>query len=304
MKFNAENPPNAKNHLGAVIYKISNKLDGKIYIGSSKNFVNRFSDYKGMMCPKSIPNTRVSKTMRKYGFQNFEFEIIEVTTPERRFDREQFWIDQLQPFGETGYNEAKKVTYLPDHTLPKDKLEKMRESSSKTALKYAEETRARSSKPVYKIDMKTLSVLEEFPSALEADRQMGLSHNTVNKVCRRSRPNISGAGFFWSYKNDYDSGLFKAPVKKKIKLCASYYLDIKPINQLDMDDNLIKTWNCSRDILNDLGYTQSPIFRCCRKERLHSNGFKWEYVTDEATIDRIKAVRKTEYENNRFEILN
>ena len=61
------------------IYKIENKLNGKIYIGKSVNILERFNTHKrNAFNTKSLEYDKVLyKAFRKYGIENFDFEIIE-----------------------------------------------------------------------------------------------------------------------------------------------------------------------------------------------------------------------------------
>lgn len=77
------------------VYKITNKITGDFYIGSSKNIKRRWSTHK---CPsnwKNLPNSKLYKDFIKYELSNFTFEIIEETNMLK--EREQYWINQLNP---------------------------------------------------------------------------------------------------------------------------------------------------------------------------------------------------------------
>lgn len=55
------------------IYKITNIVNGKIYIGQSTNLKKRKNDYKGCHC-KSQP--KIYNSIKKYGWDNFTFDIL------------------------------------------------------------------------------------------------------------------------------------------------------------------------------------------------------------------------------------
>lgn len=56
------------------IYKISNSINQKVYIGKSKNVENRWKQHKGMVGKKTHP---LYDSMMKYGVDNFEIQIID-----------------------------------------------------------------------------------------------------------------------------------------------------------------------------------------------------------------------------------
>ena len=88
----------AKNIVG--VYKITNKLNNKIYIGSSVNCKGRWSVHK---CKAS--DQYISRAMKKYGVENFIFEIIETCEIEQLREREQYWLDHFKSYDrEIGYN--------------------------------------------------------------------------------------------------------------------------------------------------------------------------------------------------------
>jgi hypothetical protein len=47
--------------------------------------------------------------------------------------------------------------------------------------------------------------------------------------------------------------------------------------QMDLDGNIVKTWDSVRDIEKNLGYDSSSIIKCCNHPDTHktSHGFKW-----------------------------
>ena len=77
------------------IYKTTNLLNGKIYIGQHKN-----SDYK----PKYLGSGKLIKAaINKYGIENFSNEIIcSCETKEDMCNKEIYWINKYQSFPKTG----------------------------------------------------------------------------------------------------------------------------------------------------------------------------------------------------------
>lgn len=71
------------------IYKITSPV-GKIYIGQSKNFEQRFSDYRRGRCPQQ---RKLFNSLYKYGFINHRVEIIEICEVEELDCRERHWQD-------------------------------------------------------------------------------------------------------------------------------------------------------------------------------------------------------------------
>lgn len=87
------------------IYKITNKINQKIYIGQSKNIEYRWKQHIYEMNENYKSHYSIHKALKKYGIENFTFEIIEITKEEELFDREKYWIQYYNSYNK-GYNET------------------------------------------------------------------------------------------------------------------------------------------------------------------------------------------------------
>lgn len=85
------------------IYKITNLINGKCYIGQTTNSKRRFSEHRA----KGYGNEKnkiLYYAFDKYGIENFSFEVIE-TQIENYNEREKYWIRYYDSF-ENGYNQT------------------------------------------------------------------------------------------------------------------------------------------------------------------------------------------------------
>ncbi|MFA6018562.1 MAG: NUMOD3 domain-containing DNA-binding protein [Patescibacteria group bacterium] len=86
------------------LYKITNVLNMKVYVGQTYDFAQRKAGH--VYASKDVSNERpLYRSMRKHGTENFLFEVIEECTDDQVDDREKFWIahyDSRNP--EKGYN--------------------------------------------------------------------------------------------------------------------------------------------------------------------------------------------------------
>lgn len=91
------------------IYKITCLPDGKIYIGQSVNVPNRFSEHikRGLGAEPATRN-RLYPAMKKWGVENFIFELLEEVPREKLDERERYWIEFFHS-AEVGLNGNKGV---------------------------------------------------------------------------------------------------------------------------------------------------------------------------------------------------
>ena len=80
------------------VYKITNRVNGKIYVGSSKNIYERWNQHKDKLRNNCHDNAHLQNAWIKYGENNFKFEIIEECDPNVQFEREQYYLNTLNPF--------------------------------------------------------------------------------------------------------------------------------------------------------------------------------------------------------------
>lgn len=90
------------------IYRITNKLDGKIYIGYSNDPEKRWCGHKKLGLSSNKKKQRVHLAIGKHGVENFTFDIIEsdILTKADAFEREIFWIAFYKSYEDEslGYN--------------------------------------------------------------------------------------------------------------------------------------------------------------------------------------------------------
>ena len=90
------------------VYKITNNINGDSYIGVTSNVEKRFKVHAQRYLNKNDKeyNKLLYKAFRKYGIENFKFEIIEeILEIENAFNREIYYID-LYNTEKCGYNET------------------------------------------------------------------------------------------------------------------------------------------------------------------------------------------------------
>lgn len=88
-----------------VIYKITNIINNKIYIGGTINFYKRIYSHINRLRRNKHYNLKLQNSWNKYGESNFKFEILEHTTKSSVLILEQYYIDIYMPYlDNVGYN--------------------------------------------------------------------------------------------------------------------------------------------------------------------------------------------------------
>lgn len=89
------------------IYKITNLLNKKSYIGQSVDISNRIKTH--IKCGLGIdtpPTNKFYQSLQKTGIWNFSFEVLEKCSKEKLNEKEKYWIDFYKTT-DYGYNSTK-----------------------------------------------------------------------------------------------------------------------------------------------------------------------------------------------------
>lgn len=90
--------------MNGYIYKITNLINGKIYIGKTTSFLKRrWYEHISSSKKESDKNRPLYRAMNKYGLENFKIEQIEEVQINFLSEREVYWINYYNSYRE-GYN--------------------------------------------------------------------------------------------------------------------------------------------------------------------------------------------------------
>lgn len=87
----------AENNNKSGIYRLTNKLNGKFYIGSSINLKQRFLNYFNFSYIDKRKNFIISRALIDYGYSNFSLEVLEYCDKSLLLEREQYYLNLLNP---------------------------------------------------------------------------------------------------------------------------------------------------------------------------------------------------------------
>jgi len=203
------------------VYKITNKVTGKIYIGITNQGSGaryRHHWYEARI-GESAP---IHKSMAKYGEENFTLEIIDFAdTYEELKEKERFWIKELNSMNrKIGYNltEGGDGTFGRMHSEEtKEKIRQKaigRKASDETKKKMSEARKGKCSDIQRKhlknvaLQTKAIPVLQfsktgefiaRYESVSEASRQTGINGDTIERQLKKplKNPNDWRVKFIW-----------------------------------------------------------------------------------------------------------
>ena len=196
------------------IYKITNKINDKVYIGKTLDTIeHRWREHKNDYQKRRNEKRPLYSAMRKYGIDNFFIEKIEECTIDEINNREIYWIKHYNSF-KNGYNATKggDGKHYLDYDLIYNTYVKVKsiketaklchcdiDSVRRIILQYGiteedikENQRKKKYKPVAKIDPKTNQVLEIFASISEVEEKCPQTKGCIGSTCKGKQKTSGG----------------------------------------------------------------------------------------------------------------
>lgn len=112
----------AHSHRLMGVFRLVNIKNGKSFVGSSFNLESVWNKHKFTLDIGRHLNKELHEDWKKFGEENFRFEILEEIKPEEDFvldasdlvkykkmlpDLEKKWLEKLSPYGERGYHKQR-----------------------------------------------------------------------------------------------------------------------------------------------------------------------------------------------------
>lgn len=240
------------------IYAHVNKINGKIYIGQTKQSLKERwgSDgrrYKGQVFYNAI---------QKYGWDNFEHLLILDNLNQMQANYyEKFFIEKYNTTNKNfGYN----VTNGGNSNTLNEKQRELRRQLNYQMWKDGT-FKELINTPVYCIELN-----QSFESALEAERQLQIDNSTIQKVCKRQLKYAgikNGQPLHWIYLKDYNEDLIKS-LKGKSEILKGVSIPIYCVE-------LNKIFNSAAEASKELNIDASSIRKVAKGKYKTAGGFHW-----------------------------
>ena len=267
----------------AGIYKITNRGNNKVYIGSSVNLDNRKRQHFYLLSKNNHTNRYLQYAYNLHGGENFKWEIIEYVeklesleeVKKKLLEREQHWLDLF--FGEDCYNfnptagsnlgiKLSKETRirigransiaLRGRKLPQDVIEKIRLGNlgKKMSPESIEKTR--------QANLGKILSEETKEKLRQANLGKILSEETKKKMSEKLKGNTHTLGHVLSEEH-----------KRKIGEKSKGRTSKKVIN---LDTNVVFNNITEASLFYNLDITS--IVKVCKGKRKTCGGFRWSYL--------------------------
>ncbi|MFR2887412.1 MAG: GIY-YIG nuclease family protein [Clostridium butyricum] len=240
------------------IYKITNVINNKIYIGQSINIHKRWIGHRNDFKRPERHNIYFHRAWIKYGEENFKFEIIEEYNVEKLNERERYWISV--------YNSSNR---LYGYNADEGANGKVLNEETRYLMGKGNRGKLRNVKPVLQIGLDG-EIIKRWSNINEIKRELNVKSTGALRGCLK-RERYTYRGFIWIYEEEYDNFDLHDYLRKKQK---------QEIIQLSLDGEFIREWNSIKEASKSLRISDWTISYCCKRKREKASGYKWIYKRD------------------------
>lgn len=275
-----------------IIYKYENKINGKVYIGKTTNEKKRIESHK-KDCKKI--NTKFYRAVRKYGWKNFDYQVLEKIESEDLIDLEK-QLSQLEK-DKIEIHNSKKGGY--NSTLGGEGLSGFKHTdnsrrlmSIKRKILYQNNLIDRRNIPILQFT-KNGDFIREWNSINEASLNLQTSHAHLSSCCKYKRK--SAFGYKWIYKHECEDIKNQSKISEYLKTnfeIEKRFKNSRPVCQLSLDGEYISEFRSMGKVIEELGKEAINVKLVCKsmssfledtRKSHHRDfclGYRWCYKSD------------------------
>ena len=270
------------------IYKITNKINGKFYIGSSQNISRRWYDHKRELRHNRHCNKHLQDAWNKYGEDSFSFEVIEECDICKLSEIEQRYINKYID-SEIMYNISRDtVSSMRGRKHTEKAKKKMSETrkglnSGEKHWLYGKHVSDETKKKLSEAFSGVNNPMYGKHHSEETLKKLSDSHK--GKECpdylkQRFRLEMLGSGNPF-YGKHHTKEVIELMSKNRTGLLKGADSPVRrKIVRISENTGEIKVYETVTDAANDNNAQRSHIALVCRGERKHAGGYKWMYYED------------------------
>lgn len=272
------------------IYKITNLVNNKVYIGQSVDIERRWRDHRKVY---ETGNSLVYKAFRKYGLENFSFEIIEQCPQDELNDKEYYWIKYYHSciYDDKcwGYN-MNYGGYFGSIVKTEDILAKWEEGLTVSQIAQSlginshsigkrlgscgispTERKQRFEKnKIYQYDLNG-NLVNTFHNTFEVERVLGYNHHTISSCLTNRLPGFDN--YIWTNDNSPSNILYKIEAYKNGGINRR-----KAVCQYTLSGEFIAEYiSCRQAVKAVGGVAHQHISNCCKGKIPQAYGYIWKY---------------------------
>lgn len=278
------------------IYKITNLLNNKIYIGQTIFTVEkRWDQHK---TASLIGETKLYRAMRKYGIENFSIETLEKCENELLSEKEIKWIKFYNSYL-NGYNmtlggegtriidhvqvieswneglNIKEISLLLGHSTQHIANHLVAEGITRETIKGRglQTTLEKHQQEVIQYDLNGKQV-KKYNSITQASKESGIDKSKIVSVCKNK--SYSAGGFLWIYA-DKEHKINELVDNYKNKKIGGKQV-IKKVGQYNSKGELINTYPTLSAAAKAVNGFSSNISKVCNGKQKTSYGYIWKFL--------------------------
>ena len=256
------------------VYKITNKINGKVYIGQSINIETRWKEHVNSLRRGDSRCTLLQRALNKYEEEDFAFEVLELCSEDMLDDVEVKYIS-LYDSCNCGYNiesGGNKKKHLAEETKQKLREAHLGKKMSDEALQKMSAARIGEKNPMY-----GKSHSEEARKKISDTHKGKPGHAISDEVKERIRQaNLGKVLSNETRKKISESNIGKLPYNK----------NLRPVYCVELN----RIFDTASDGGKELNIRSSNIIGCCEHIRKTCGGYHWMYVNSDEYKELISSL--------------